>query len=265
MLVMITNRCNEGCRHCLSDCKPEGTDMSFETLKKVIEFRNFVGSKILILSGGELTIHPKWFEICDMLNEKHISFGLCTNGTWIECPETVTKMGIVKRMMFCAGIQVYTNKLYYKSYDFVKSHEKDFQRIGLKIDKNPIRSMKDLGRAKYDEECQKLIENDKYSMSCLNTHLSALQVKGHELFVQALEMNGYFCKPCIDPIGNIHMSESQLCPSMGNIVYESFDDIWSRISKSKPCGACKDFQKFMKSDSRQYLSAKKIFGYWTGN
>lgn len=259
MLVMVTNRCNEGCRHCLSDCKPEGVDMSLETFNKALEFSFYIGSRFMILSGGELTIHPKWFEMCDLLNERHVPFGLCTNGTWIENHETVTKMGIVKRMKFCTGIQVYTNKLYYKSYDLIKSHEKAFKNIGLKIDESPIRAMKDLGRAKNDEECQKLIAESEYHMSCLNTHLAAVQIPVHFKFGNILEMNGFYCKPCVDPLGNIHMSESQLCPSMGNIVNDSFDDIWTKIKSSKPCGACKDFQRFMKSDNM--VEVRKILGY----
>ena len=36
MLIDLTYRCNMGCNHCMSDCKPNGTDMTPEILKDVL-------------------------------------------------------------------------------------------------------------------------------------------------------------------------------------------------------------------------------------
>lgn len=38
MLIDLTYRCNMGCNHCMSDCKPNGTDMTPEILKDVLAF-----------------------------------------------------------------------------------------------------------------------------------------------------------------------------------------------------------------------------------
>ena len=166
MLLMLTNRCNEGCKHCMSDCKPEGVDINSRTVHKAVVFSRYIGCRFLVLSGGELTLNPDWFQICKSLDEDyHMPFGICTNGTWITDEKTVRRMARVSRMRYCRVIQVYTNKLYYKSYELVKSHQKNFEKIGLQIDESPIQSMKDLGRAKNDPDCQALISEDKFFMS----------------------------------------------------------------------------------------------------
>lgn len=54
MLIDLTYRCSMGCNHCMSDCKPDGTDMAPEILEDVLAFckKNEVPS--LIFSGGEM-------------------------------------------------------------------------------------------------------------------------------------------------------------------------------------------------------------------
>lgn len=259
---MLTNRCNEGCKHCMSDCKPEGTDMDLMTLGKVVKFAKFIGSRFLILSGGELTLNPDWFRICQMLNDQYkVPFGICTNGTWVEDQKTFMRMTRVSKMKYCTGVQIYTNKFYYKSYDLVKSYEKKLNDVGLSIDQSYIRSMKDLGRAKTDPSCQTLISQEKYFMSCLNASLTAKQVSVSSKFGYCLETQaGHFCKPCVDPSGNVHMSESQLCPSVGNIIKDTFTDIWQNIRDWTPCGGCKDFIRFRDSDREDLLAAKAMLG-----
>lgn len=38
MLINLTYACKMGCNHCLSDCKPDGENMSISTLKDVLNF-----------------------------------------------------------------------------------------------------------------------------------------------------------------------------------------------------------------------------------
>ena len=53
MLIDLTYRCNMGCNHCMSDCKPNGTDMTPEILKDVLAFCKKNEVPNLIFSGGE--------------------------------------------------------------------------------------------------------------------------------------------------------------------------------------------------------------------
>lgn len=38
MLIDLTYRCSMGCSHCMSDCKPDGIDMTPRVLEDVLEF-----------------------------------------------------------------------------------------------------------------------------------------------------------------------------------------------------------------------------------
>jgi MoaA/NifB/PqqE/SkfB family radical SAM enzyme len=38
MMIALTYRCNMGCTHCISDCKPDGMDMSKDTLIDSLDF-----------------------------------------------------------------------------------------------------------------------------------------------------------------------------------------------------------------------------------
>lgn len=58
MLVELTYACKMGCKHCLSDCKPDGKNMSVDTLKDVLEFMSKNNIIPWIFSGGEMFEHP---------------------------------------------------------------------------------------------------------------------------------------------------------------------------------------------------------------
>lgn len=38
MLIQISNRCDEGCAHCLQDSREDGGLMSLETFKSAVRF-----------------------------------------------------------------------------------------------------------------------------------------------------------------------------------------------------------------------------------
>lgn len=52
MLIQVTNRCYEGCPHCMQDSNHLGKDMDFDTFKKTIQFGVWLGCSIFVLSGG---------------------------------------------------------------------------------------------------------------------------------------------------------------------------------------------------------------------
>ena len=70
----------------------------------------------------------------------------------------------------------------------------------------------------------------------------------------------HFCKPCVDPNGNVHMSESMLCPSVGNVNEHLFSDIYKNMCNFKPCGSCKDYEKFKNSTRPDLRAAKELLG-----
>lgn len=157
MLIMITNKCFEDCHHCMECSNPDGTHMDMQTFRNAVKFANSIGSNIITLSGGEPTTHPDFFAFCKALNYVYkIHFSVVSNGTW--CLENSWNDDIpkierqIRRMCsdfkYFVGMQVYSNKLFYKDYEIIKSKNQYFKSFGIKIqfEETPIRSMQDLGR-----------------------------------------------------------------------------------------------------------------------
>lgn len=74
MLIQVTNKCHEGCAHCLQDSLPNGYEMSDETFKNALKFGHFLGLSDYMISGGEPTEHSdlkhllKLFELFSIIS-----------------------------------------------------------------------------------------------------------------------------------------------------------------------------------------------------
>lgn len=62
----------------------------------------------------------------------------------------------------------------------------------------------------------------------------------------------------VDFNGDVHLSESWLCPSVGNVNKHLFDVIWEGIKDYRPCGQCKGYKKFKESQDPKIVAAKMI-------
>lgn len=67
----ITGRCNMKCRHCRAWQDPQ-EDMTLETVQKVLDFAvsEACSEMRFTISGGEPLLHPKLFEILEMISKK---------------------------------------------------------------------------------------------------------------------------------------------------------------------------------------------------
>ena len=70
MLIDLTYRCNMGCNHCMSDCKPNGTDMTPEILEDVLAFCKKNEVPNLIFSGGEMFENPHILELLKIIEKE---------------------------------------------------------------------------------------------------------------------------------------------------------------------------------------------------
>ena len=70
MMIALTYRCSMGCPHCISDCKPDGIDMSKDTLIDSLDFINKHKIKAILFSGGEPFEHPDIMSLLDVIEEK---------------------------------------------------------------------------------------------------------------------------------------------------------------------------------------------------
>lgn len=285
MLIMITNRCFENCPHCMECSNPQGEMMDEKTFYKAVKFAQFIGSRVITVSGGEPTTHPDFFKFCKALNNEYkMPFTVVSNGTWtlphfgsfdwegtsenlilqyhLDNEKVVRQ---IRRMYsdfkFFFGMQVYTNKAFYKDYDEIMAKKSFFASFGGKVvlETSEIRSMQDLGRARKCDLAQKMCDESKYFMSCLNSALVAKQIEYAKYYGATIEnVAHHFCHPMVDFNGDVHLSESWLCPSVGNVTKHQFSTIWENIQNYKPCGQCKGYKKFMESKDQKVILAREL-------
>lgn len=263
MLIMITNRCFENCPHCMECSNPQGEMTDEKTFYKAVKFAQFIGSRVITVSGGEPTTHADFFKMCKSLNNDFkMPFTVTSNGTWHDDEKIVRQ---VRRMCsdfkFFFSMQVYTNKAFYKDYDEIMAKKSFFASFGGKVvfETSEIRSMQVLGRARTCETAQKMVDESKYFMSCLNSTLAAKQIEFAKYYGATIENVAHqFCHPMVDFNGDVHLSESWLCPSVGNVTKHQFSTIWKNIQNYKPCGQCKGYKKFMESKDQKVILAREL-------
>ncbi|MCB1227606.1 MAG: radical SAM protein [Verrucomicrobiales bacterium] len=82
----ITRRCNLKCLHCYqdSDSKFYPGELSWEQCQTVVDDLADFGVPAVLLSGGEPTIHPHFFDLAEYAASKGLRLTLSTNGTLID-------------------------------------------------------------------------------------------------------------------------------------------------------------------------------------
>lgn len=267
MLIQITNRCYMGCAHCLQDSKPDGPDMTMETFRKALDFGDFLNVRVYLFSGGEPTCNDNFLEMCREFNDRQrassspSAFLIATNGQWITSSSGKKMMEKICKLPSLSGVQVYTNKDWYSAYKTICAHRVDFMKLPKVVFDNtsPIH-MCDLGRARNSEKAQAQIDAEKsyFCMSCLNGILAFRQISSPSDHGLISFRPGLFCKPMVDVNGNVHISESWLCPSYGNVNTDDFNDIFMRLKEAMPCMGCRNSRKFLASDTLSVQRAKAV-------
>ena len=129
MLIKLTDRCSLMCRHCMEDAKEQGHDMTLDVFKKAVDFGLFIGNGVCVLSGGEPTENEDIVEMCEWLyREPGCSFSIVSNGMWLKDETKRQRMERICKLHNYIGMQVYTNKQWYKEYDYVVSHKKEYSK-----------------------------------------------------------------------------------------------------------------------------------------
>lgn len=264
MLIMISNRCDEGCPHCLQDSREYGNLMSMATFCNAVAFADSLGSKMVLITSGEPTENPQMEAMLGLIEPYRLRSGMrfvvLTNGTWIEDAEKRRMMWRISRLKSYVGTQVYTNRQWYQDYDFIMDWKTELEQIpGCKVDADSPIFMQDLGRARNSAEAQAEVEKNPYCCSCLNAALVACQVYSPIDFISTMEQSGKFCHPLIDTEGNVHMSESRLCPSVGNVCKDQAEEIFHRMRQFRPCMRCRNSRRLLQNDPKA-VTARWIFG-----
>lgn len=82
----LTVQCNLKCVHCYANAneKRSPNELSTEKIIEVSDDLAGMGLPVVILSGGEPTLHPNIYEIASHINENGIRVTLSSNGTTID-------------------------------------------------------------------------------------------------------------------------------------------------------------------------------------
>jgi organic radical activating enzyme len=242
MLIKITDKCSMGCTHCLSDCKPDGQHMSFETFQKAVSF-NFsrAGNSPILISGGEPTEHPEFKKFLSYVlgykkfqekvnSKKYPPIIVTTNGLWLSKHMDFVKLleetNIVSDdIMF----QVVVDDRYYPIHvneDILMSSE-------LILIGHNVLSIYPQGRA-----LQNNIPWNRKSSNCFNVRAIAKQIENPTLerIITMQNLRGHMCTPHIDIGGNIKLGESRLCTICSSI-YKTDKEIINDIINFK-CHQC---------------------------
>lgn len=83
-LIQLTEKCNLHCEHCFVSAQNIGQEMDIQKIRNIIvpqlQKNNIVK---VTLTGGEPFVYPHLLEVVELLLEKNIAVGICTNATLI--------------------------------------------------------------------------------------------------------------------------------------------------------------------------------------
>ena len=264
MLLQITNCCRMGCPHCMDDANPYAPHMTEDTCRNAVAFAKSSGVHLLIVSGGEPTEHPKFFDLCRIVSQSGLRFSICSNGMWLGDPRKEWMMEKVCRLDgFCGG-QIYSNPKWYRLHNQTVSkwnaQGAKWEALHLLFDTTDIRGMQALGRAKSCPEAMKEAESSPFHNSCLASCLTLVQSPTPQDFFRLMFMQERFCIPMVDFKGDVHMSEVWSCPSCGNVNEDTYDALWLKMRQFRPCGGCLGCQRYLAENTPKMAAARRLLG-----
>lgn len=270
MLVVITDKCNLRCPHCMQRACPENHNMmSKEVFERTLDIAKALGSRTISISGGEPTMHPDFVSFVEMALQRGFYVNLLTNGNLFrQDTSKQERIGMLSRNCISRlNIQVSSFKEYYEDYEEVHELYKDnisrYGLIGMSLADEDVTSIKliALGRCADNPVLKEKAISDNLHCSCLKVPLYLVQGMGSfENPLTNLEMMGVLCKPMIAPNGDIRMSESLQCPPIAN-VSDKLEEIKDKIFSFRPCGACVNYKlHFCPPQNEKDRKIKEILG-----
>lgn len=275
----LTNACNQQCIFCYAGANLKNTSfIPVETAKKIIQEIRKKGFHTLQLTGGELFLHPNFWEIVEytsIVNFPEIE--VYTNLTLIN------KHDLIKLKKF--GIKIATTllgpnalihdkctgtngsfKRWYQNIKELKSLKIPYRIAVVRVKENE-KFINEIKQFLYNEkivQSDKLLRIDDCRPSGRESNIAILPTKEHKLhlnvnpdfFYFAQEYNTCWAgKIAISPNGNVHPCIFAREIMVGNINKESFSKIFNslkrkhwkitldQVEKCKDCElryACKD-------------------------
>lgn len=233
MLLKITERCSMHCTHCFNRADENGAHMVFGILKKVVDKLNELPYHTLLLTGGEPTEHPDFWEITKYLSQNlknldYIQVILTTNGLYLE--NHIELADALNHLFDNFAIQITNDPRYYPKpldessplylhpYVFVAHKVEHMTPQGRAVDNG--------------------LPSKRVASSCINCRSFIHQLPQHAIedVIYALEAEEKYCTPTIGVDGMIRAGESSLCPPFASV--EDSNEIISKKLKAFRCNQC---------------------------
>lgn len=265
MMIQITNRCRMNCPHCMDDSRPDGGMMDEATFRNAVAFALAGKDAHVTISGGEPTEHPQFLDFCKIASQAGLCFSFCSNGMWLNDEKMAWRVEKIAKLRGFIGGQIYSNPKWYRLHGETvaawNAQKNRWSTLRVNLDLTDIRNMGDIGRAKDCEAALAEARQSKYHNFCLVAHLTAAQSSSLVQFFERMTMQMHFCTPMVDWQGNLHMSESWLCPHVGNVNADTPAQIWDAMKKSRPCCKCLGGQRYLaEKDNMKIVLARRILG-----
>lgn len=263
MLVRITNACNEMCLHCCVAATPDGAHMNDDVFKRTCDFLQHAEVRMVAISGGEPTLHPKFEDVMlDLLrlHSQRAQFGkkfhiaLLSNGTWVT---DSGKILFIKELISKGvSVQVSTQQEFYKSYQLIRDHAEYFSYIGCELFDGPVKQLVRIGRCGLRDFPDFPVTPNP----CANTILMARQVTMNR-WLSTMESQGQFCKPSINIDGTIVVGESPQCAVIGT-VDDTVGRVYTNVKNKSPrvCNKCHGWHALVNRHkaASEYFTGKKF-------
>ncbi len=271
VILELTYRCNERCRHCYLDIPDEvniRSELTTAEYKRVIDELNELGCMSVLVTGGEPTLRTDFLEICEYVVSKGMLLDVFTNALKItdECFDKLVGMHVnsisfslyggnaefhdyitkipgsfetsLRNIMAfkCAGVDIYVKTVLFSGHlDELVALRKLCKRLKLRLTVSqfiiPGHSGKDQSEMMFSEE-----EYRQYlEIEKTDAMPGASRYMGEVRDTR--DMNGPICKAghtalSIDPKGDVFACNS--VPNvLGNVRTESLKDIWTNSSELK--------------------------------
>lgn len=255
MMLKITERCTMGCPHCMNNAKPDGKDMTLETLDKSLDFlkANNVG-KVLILTGGEPTEHRLFDDMIMHLlswekrNDYFSVITITTNGeniqkdpiTYEDYITMFSLLGVTLLFQISADVRYYPRR--------IETHKRIFRQKGFTLVDDCVEQVYPQGRALDNKLDWKAKASKCFNVRAISKQIPNCRLEDIEVQLAVREK---FCTPHIAIDGSIKLGESDLCPSCAHIDDDP-KDIMRKIKEFK-CHQCDFINDALDDKYKQFL------------
>lgn len=227
MVIDITNQCFFDCSHCMKNSQSYGLHMTDQIFYDILKFIKKYTPIVILISGGEPTLHPNFKEIVEKFSEIVLSVVITSNGWFLTTDGQIPLDFQIKK----------SNVLWQITND------QRYYNVQINADKNNA-AYAYVDKIQQLQRCSKL-PNIETTAQCMNIRVNhgcfPLLIdnsifKTFKDIITFSEMRTMFCKPLIDIDGNIFIGETDLCKSIGTI-YNTSSELLAGIYK--PCDNCK--------------------------